>query len=101
MGGWGMWRKEVEFMTHCQDVKAVCDRLSRLEGHIRGIKKMVEERKPCEDILVQIAAIESAMHKVGQIILEDHLSGCVIDGIKEGKEEETLRKLKSALDKFI
>ncbi len=88
-------------MTHCQDVKAVCDRLSRLEGHIRGIKKMVEERKPCEDILVQIAAIESAMHKVGQIILEDHLSGCVIDGIKEGKEEETLRKLKSALDKFI
>lgn len=88
-------------MTHCQDVNAVCNRLSRLEGHIRGIKKMVEERKPCEDILIQIAAIESAMHKVGQIILEDHIAGCVIDGIKDGKEEETLRKLKSALDKFI
>ncbi len=88
-------------MTHCLDVKAVCDRLSRLEGHIRGIKKMVEERKPCEDILIQIAAIESAMHKVGQIVLEDHLAGCVIDDIKDGKEEEALRKLKMALDKFI
>ncbi len=88
-------------MTHCLDVKAVCDRLSRLEGHIRGIKKMVEERKPCEDILIQIAAIESAMHKVGQIVLEDHLAGCVLDDIKDGKEEEALRKLKVALKKFI
>jgi len=88
-------------VTHCQDVKAVCNRLSKVEGHIRGIKKMVEERRPCEDILVQIAAIESAVHRVGQIILEDHLAGCVIDGIKDGKEEETLSKLKSALKKFI
>lgn len=88
-------------MTHCQDVKAVCDRLSRIEGHVKGVKKMVEERRPCEDILVQIAAIEAAMHKVGLVILEDHISGCVIDGIKDGKEEETLQKLKSALDKFI
>ncbi len=88
-------------MTNCQDVKAVCDRLSRIEGHVKGIKKMVEERRPCEDILVQIAAIEAAMHKVGLVILEDHISGCVIDGIKDGKEEETLKKLKSALDKFI
>ncbi|MCR4435871.1 MAG: metal-sensitive transcriptional regulator [Clostridiales bacterium] len=94
-------REEVNAVTHCQDVKAVCDRLSRIEGHIRGIKKMVEERKPCEDILVQIVAVESAIHKVGQIIFEDHLAGCVIDGIKKGKEEETLQKLKSALDKFI
>jgi DNA-binding FrmR family transcriptional regulator len=93
--------KGVDFMTHCQNVKAVCDRLSKIEGHIRGIKKMVEERQPCEDILVQIAAIESATHRVGQIILEDHLAGCVIDGIKEGKEEETLFKLKTALKRFI
>ena len=88
-------------MTHCQDVKAICDRLSRIEGHIRGVKKMVEERKACEDILIQIAAVESATRKVGQIILEDHIAGCVIDGIKNGKEEETLKKLRSALNKFI
>ncbi|PYG90404.1 DNA-binding FrmR family transcriptional regulator [Ruminiclostridium sufflavum DSM 19573] len=88
-------------MTHCQDVKAVCNRLSKIEGHVKGIKKMVEERKPCEDILIQIAAIEAAIHKVGQIVLENHLEGCVIDGIKEGKEQETLQKLKSALNKFI
>ena len=88
-------------MTHCQDIKALCDRLSRLEGHIRGIKKMIEERKQCEDILVQIAAVEAAMHKVGHIVLEDHLAGCVIDSIKDGREEDTLRKLKTALSRFI
>jgi DNA-binding FrmR family transcriptional regulator len=88
-------------MTHCQDIKSVCDRLSRIEGHVKGIKKMVEERRPCEDILIQIASIEAAMHKVGIVILEDHIAGCVIDGIKDNKEEETLNKLKSALDKFI
>ena len=88
-------------MAHCQDVKAVCNRLSRIEGHVKGIKKMVEEGRECEDILIQIASIEAAVHKVGLIILQDHLAGCVIDGIKEGKEEKTLQKLKSALDKFI
>lgn len=88
-------------MTHCQDTKAVCDRLARIEGHVKGIKKMVEERRPCEDILIQIASIEAAIHKTGLVILEDHIEGCVIDGIKAGDEVETLRKLKSALDKFI
>ncbi|MEA4847633.1 MAG: metal-sensitive transcriptional regulator [Clostridiaceae bacterium] len=88
-------------MTHCQDIKAVCDRLSRIEGHVKGVKKMVEERRPCEDILIQIASIEAAIHRVGIVILENHIAGCVIDGIKGNKEEETLNKLKSALDKFI
>lgn len=88
-------------MSRCQDVKAISNRLSRIEGHVRGIKKMVEDQRPCEEILVQIASIESAMHKVGLIILEDHISGCVIEDIKEGKEEETLKKLKSALGKFL
>ena len=100
MGGWGIYKEGCN-VTQCQDVKAICDRLSRIEGHIRGVKKMVEERKTCEDILIQIAAVESATHKVGQIILEDHIAGCVIDAIKNGKEEETLKKLKSALNKFI
>ena len=88
-------------MTHCQDIKAVCDRLSRIEGHVKGVKKMVEERRPCEDILIQIASIEAAIHKAGIVILENHIANCVIDGIKGNKEEETLNKLKSALDKFI
>jgi len=88
-------------MPNCQDVKSVCDRLARIEGHIRGISRMVEEQQQCEDILIQIAAVESAMHKVGQMILQDHLAGCFIEGIKDGKEEETLRKLKSALDRFV
>lgn len=87
--------------TNCQDIKAITNRLSRIEGSVRGIKKMIEDRRPCEDILIQVSSIEAAMHKVGIIILEDHIAGCVIDGIKAGNEEETLKKLKSALNKFI
>ena len=64
------------------------------EGQIRGIIKMVENDKPCEDILIQIGAAKSALHKTGQAILEGHLQHCVLDGIKDGNEKEVIKKLK-------
>ena len=67
---------------------------------MRGILKMVEDDKPCEDILIQIGAAKSALHKTGQIILEGHLHHCVLDAIKDGDEEESLRKLTSAIEQF-
>ena len=87
-------------MKQCMDVKAVTNRLKRIEGQIRGIIKMVEEDKPCEDILIQIGSAKSALHKTGQVILEGHLHHCVLDGIKEGNEEETIDKLTSAIEQF-
>lgn len=81
-------------------MEAVIKRLKRIEGQIRGLMKMVEEDKPCENILVQISAAKSALHKTGQAILEGHLHHCVLDGIKEGKEEETLKKLSAAIEQF-
>ncbi len=87
-------------MKQCMDVKAVTNRLKRIEGQIRGIIKMVEEDKPCEDILIQIGSAKSALHKTGQVILEGHLHHCVLDGIKDGKEDETIEKLSSAIEQF-
>ncbi|MDR1873991.1 MAG: metal-sensitive transcriptional regulator, partial [Synergistaceae bacterium] len=55
----------------------VVRRLKRIEGQVRGIIKMVEEDKSCEDILIQIGSAKAALHKVGQIILEGHLHHCV------------------------
>ncbi len=87
-------------MNRCMDVDAINKRLKKIEGQVRGVQKMVEEDKPCEAILIQIGAIKSALHKTGQIILEGHMHHCVIDGIKDGNEDETIEKLISALNQF-
>ncbi|MDR2549047.1 MAG: metal-sensing transcriptional repressor [Desulfobulbus sp.] len=87
-------------MRQCIDVEAVTKRLKRIEGQIRGIARMVEDDKPCEDILVQIGAAKAALHKTGQTVLEGHLHHCVLDGVREGNEEATLKKLTAAIEQF-
>ena len=87
-------------MKQCLETEAVTKRLKRIEGQIRGLIKMVESEKSCEDILIQIGSAKSALHKTGQAILEWHLHHCVLDGIREGKEEETLKKLSSGIEQF-
>lgn len=87
-------------MRQCMDVDAVVRRLKRIEGQIKGIIRMVEEDKPCEDIIIQIGAAKAALHKTGQQILEGHMHHCVADGIKNGNEEEVLNKLTRALEQF-
>jgi len=68
---------------------------------VQAIKRMVDEKKSCEEILLQIGAVKSAMDKVGRIVLEGHLEGCVLEGIRDGKGEEVIKKLKSALGKYL
>jgi len=87
-------------MKNQSDVEAVVRRLKRIEGQVRGLIKMTESEKSCEEILVQISSVKSALHKTGQVILEAHLNHCVLDGIREGKEEETIKKLSSAIEQF-
>jgi len=87
-------------MKQCMDVDAVTKRLKRIEGQIRGIIKMIEDDKSYEDILIQIGSAKAALHKTGQVVLEGHLHHCVLDGIREGKEEETIKQLSSAIEQF-
>jgi len=87
-------------MKECMDVEAITKRLKRIEGQVRGLIKMIENDKNCEDILIQIGSVKSALHKTGQVILEGHLHHCVLNGIHDGKEDETMRKLSSAIEQF-
>ena len=87
-------------MKQPMDFDAVTRRLKRIEGQVRGIIRMIENEKSCEEILVQIGSVKSALHKTGQVILEGHLSHCVLEGIREGKGEETIKKLSSAIEQF-
>jgi len=82
------------------DADAVVNRLKRIEGQIRGLIGMIEGGKSCEEVLVQISSAKSALHKAGQAFLEGHLQHCVVEGIREGNEEETIKKLSSAIEQF-
>lgn len=81
--------------------KVAKDRLAKIEGHIHGIRKMVEEDRECSDILIQIAAVRSALDKVAEIVLEDHMETCLVEAVKSGKADESLAELKEALSKFF
>ncbi|MDK2918668.1 MAG: hypothetical protein PWQ37_1401 [Candidatus Petromonas sp.] len=77
--------------------KDIINRLRTLKGHIAGIEKMVEEGKNCEDILLQIAAIKSSIHKVGMIIIEEHAVDCLLgeddEPLERGKVEKIIKTL--------
>ena len=73
-------------------------RLSYIEGHLRGIRKMVEEDAYCVDILKQTYAVQRAIEKFEQVLLRDHLSHCVPDGIREGRDEQVLGELEQLFD---
>lgn len=84
-----------------ESLKQIVNRLSRIEGHIRGIKTMVLESRSCPDVLVQVAAVRGALDRVARIILDEHLSECVARAAREGNIETELEELKTALDRFL
>lgn len=74
--------------------KDMINRLSRIEGQVRGIKRMVENDAYCPDILIQSAAVTAAMKSFNKVLLEDHIRTCVVEDIQDGKEgtvEELVR----------
>lgn len=90
--------------THVHDeesLRRIVNRLSRIEGHIRGIKTMVQESRPCPDVLVQIAAVRGALNRVARIILDEHLTECIGRASEKGNMEAEIEQLKTALDRFL
>ncbi|MHB0996695.1 MAG: metal-sensing transcriptional repressor [Elusimicrobiales bacterium] len=79
----------------------VQNRLARIEGHIRAIRRMAAEEVPCPEVLLQLAAVRSALNGVGRIILDDHLRECVVKAVHDGKYEKAFGDLKRSLDRFI
>jgi DNA-binding FrmR family transcriptional regulator len=96
--------KETSIHPHVHDeesLRRIVNRLSRIEGHIRGIKTMVQESRPCPDVLVQIAAVRGALDRVARIILDEHLTQCIARAAEEGNIEAEIEELKAALDRFL
>ena len=83
--------------SHTQ-TKAVINRLARAIGHLESVKTMVETGRDCTEVLVQLAAVRSALSSTAKVILKDHLEHCVQE---QGNTEEQLRALNDAIDKFM
>lgn len=81
--------------THTQ-TKAVLNRLARAIGHLESVKRMVEDGRDCTEVLIQLAAVRSALSGTAKVILKDHLEHCVGDG-----DSADLQALNEAIDKFM
>ncbi|MFE5323607.1 metal-sensitive transcriptional regulator [Paenibacillus sp. NPDC056579] len=75
-------------------------RLNRIEGQIRGVKGMIEKDTYCDDVLNQIAAIQSALNSVGKILLEGHMKSCVVERLEQG-DKEVIDELLKTVGKLI
>ena len=82
-----------------KDIKASCQkRLSRIEGQVRGLSKMVDEDRYCIDIVTQISAVRAALRRAEEEILEDHVAHCVEHAIASGDKREQRRKVNELID---
>ncbi len=83
-----------------EEKKALLTRLKKIEGQVRGIEKMVEEDAYCPDILMQVSAATNAMNSFNKVLLSCHIHSCVVNDIREGKDE-TFDELCEVLQKLM
>lgn len=83
-----------------EQTKAVLNRLSRAQGHLDAVRKMVERGEDCSQVLVQLSAVISALNGTGRAILKDHISQCIVDAVEAG-DQEAIQSLNDAIDRFM
>ena len=87
--------------SYAEDKAALIARLNRIEGQARGISRMVEEDRYCVDVLQQIASLRSAADAVAQILLEDHIRGCVMEGVHAGDGDAHVGEVMEVIRRYV
>ena len=85
--------------SHTQ-TKAVLNRLSRAQGHLESVRKMIERGEDCSEVLLQLSAVISALNSTGRVILKDHIEHCIVDAVEE-HDTEAIEQLNAAIDRFM
>ena len=83
-----------------ENQKAVVNRLARAIGHLEKVKRMVEEGCDCSEVLVQLAAVRSAIDNTGKVILQDHMRHCMVDAVAAG-DENAIEDLCHAIERYM
>ena len=87
-------------MRQCMDAENLHRRLKKIIGQVQAIDRMVDQDVPCEDVLAQINAAKSALHRCGKVVLEGHIRHCVLDGIRHGDPDKTIESFTKAVERF-
>lgn len=83
-----------------EHTREVSNRLARAIGHLQKVKQMVENDEDCSEVLVQLAAVKSAINNTGKVILKDHMEHCIVHAVEDGNTE-MIDELNHAIDKFM
>lgn len=83
-----------------QHRREVSNRLARAIGHLQKVKQMVEDDEDCSEVLIQLAAVKSAINNTGKVILKDHMEHCIVHAVEDG-DTEMIAELNDAIDKFM
>ena len=89
--------------THTHDpkeVKAIVNRLAKAIGHLEAVKGMVLSGRDCSEVLIQLAAVKSALNNTGKLILKEHINHCIVHAIENG-DDQAVEDLNHAIDQFI
>ena len=80
--------------------KAVINRLSKAIGHLEAVKRMVERDEDCSQVLIQLAAVRSAINNTGKVVLKNHMNHCIVEAVEQN-DQDAIKMLNEAIDKFI
>lgn len=83
-----------------KNTKAVLNRLAKAKGHLESVKRMVEDDRDCSEILIQLAAVISALTNTGKVILQEHIEHCIVEAIESG-DKKAIDDLNKAINLFI
>lgn len=83
-----------------EDTKRVLNRIARAAGHLNAIGQMVEEGRDCSEVLIQLAAVRSAVNSIGKLIINDHMAHCITDAVEHG-DQSALQRFTAALDTYM
>lgn len=87
-------------MKKCMDSDNIHRRLKKVVGQVNAIDRMIDEDIPCENILMQINAAKSALHKVGHVIVERHMNNCIKEAIVDGKSDDAINDISTILEYY-
>lgn len=83
-----------------KEKKAVVNRLAKAIGHLEAVKRMVEKDADCSEVLIQLAAVRSAINNTGKVVLKNHMNHCIVEAVKE-QDMEAIERLNKAIDQFM
>lgn len=105
-----MEQKEHAPHTHTHDghshthnpemMKKISNRLARAIGHLSSVKRMVDDNQDCTEVLMQLSAVQAALNNTGKLILQEHITHCVVDAV-ESDDKQAIEDLNKAIQKFL